>query len=132
VQEVVKRFGSAGLSWPLPEDLDEDALYARLYPALPVAVSAEPDFAVLSKELSRKGVTRTLLWREYAEAGGRLQYAQFCARFAAFERRSDPVMRLTHAPGSRLFVDYAGLTMAVMDRRTGEVAWAQVFVAALG
>lgn len=133
VQEAVKRFQSSGLSWPLPEELGEDALYARLYPTPVVAAGeAEPDFATLSKELSRKGVTRKLLWREYAEAGGALQYAQFCAKFVAYERRIEPVMRQVHAPGSRLFVDYAGLTMAVTDRRTGEATWAQVFVAALG
>jgi transposase len=132
VQEAVKRFGTAGLSWPLPEELDEDALYARLYPAVAMAEVAPPDFTVLSRELSRKGVTRKLLWREYMDAGGTLQYAQFCAKFAAFEQHADPVMRQVHAPGSRLFVDYAGLTMAVTDRHTGEATWAQVFVAALG
>jgi transposase len=132
VQEAVKRFGAAGLAWPLAQELDEQALYARLYPVGPIDAPEEPDFALLSKQLSRKGVTRKLLWREYVEAGGRLKYAQFCAKFAAFERRCNPVMRQVHTPGSRLFVDYAGLTMALTDRHTGELTWAQVFVAALG
>ena len=134
VQEAVKRFGAAGLTWPLPAELDEDALYARLYRPAVMSGVAEPDFAALSKELARKGVTRKLLWREYAEQhpGRALAYAQFCARFAAFERRCDPVMRLVHKPGARMFVDYAGLTMPVTDRRTGEITLAQIFVAALG
>ena len=135
VQEAVRRFRSAGLSWPLPPELDEDVLYARLYPVAAVASNtAEPDFAALSKELARKGVTRKLLWREYAEQhpGQALAYAQFCARFAAFERTTDPVMRLVHKPGTRMFVDYAGMTMPITDRHTGEQRWAQIFVAALG
>jgi transposase len=134
VQEALRRFQSAGLDWPLPPELDEDALYARLYPARPIFHAVEPDFAGLSKELARKGVTRKLLWREYAEPhpGHALGYAQFCARFAAFERRSDPVMRLVHKPGARMFVDYAGMTLPVTDRHTGEQTPAQIFVAALG
>jgi len=134
VQEAVKRFRSTGLSWPLPPELDEDALYARLYPSTVVRDTAEPDFAALSKELARKGVTRKLLWREYAEQhpGRALAYAQFCARFATFERRTDPVMRLVHKPGARMFVDYAGLTMPITDRHTGEQTQAEIFVAALG
>ena len=134
VQEAVKRFGSAGLTWPLPAELDEDALYARLYPPAVVSGAAEPDFAVLAKELARKGMTRKLLWREYADQhrGQALAYAQFCARFAAFERRTDPVMRLTHKPGARMFVDYAGMTMPITSRLTGEQTFVQIFVAALG
>lgn len=135
VQEAVRRFKQAGLGWPLPPELDEDALYARLYPVTAAySAATEPDFAALSKELARKGVTRKLLWREYAQqhSGQALAYAQFCARFAAFERRTDPVMRLTHKPGSRLFVDYSGLTMPLTDRHSGEITQAQIFVAALG
>lgn len=134
VQEAVKRFRSAGLTWPVPPELDDAALYARLYPVVPVRVAAEPDFAVLAKALARKGVTRKLLWREYADQhpGGTLGYSQFCVRFAAFAQRSDPVMRLAHKPGARMFVDYAGLTMLITDRHTGEQTTAQIFVAALG
>jgi transposase len=134
VQEAVRRFRSAGLNWPLPAELDDDALYARLYRPVVTRVAAEPDFAALSKELARKGVTRKLLWREYAEQnpGQALAYAQFCARFAAYERHTDPVMRLVHKPGARMFVDYAGMTMPITDRHTGEITLAQIFVAALG
>ncbi len=134
VQEAVRRFRSAGLSWPLPSEWDEDALYAALYPVTVQSDTAAPDFAVLSKELARKGVTRKLLWREYVEqqSGQALGYAQFCARFAAFERRADPVMRLVHKPGARLFVDYAGMRLSITDRHSGELRPVEIFVAALG
>lgn len=71
VQEAVRRFGAAGLSWPLRPELDEDALYARLYRPAASSSAVEPDFAALSKELAREGVTRKLLWREYAEQNPR-------------------------------------------------------------
>lgn len=134
VQEAVKRFQAAGLSWPLAPELDDDALYAKLYAAPMRASCAAPDFAQLAKELKKKGVTRQQLWREYVDQYGAeaLGYAQFCARFADYAKAADPVMRLSHPPGEKLFVDYAGMTAEVIDRATGEVRKAQVFVSALG
>jgi len=42
-------------------------------------------------------------------------------------------MRQTHAAGERLFVDYAGDGVpVVIDRLTGEIRMAQIFVAVLG
>lgn len=134
VQAAVARFTQAGLAWPLPEDLDEDALYARLYPLPPAPRSPEPDFARIEAELRRKGVTRKLLWQEYADQHGEqaLAYAQFCARWSAWQGSRDPVMRLAHRPGERMFVDYAGQRMPVIDPRTGEVRLTQIYVATLG
>ena len=134
VQAAVARFDQAKLSWPLPPELDEDALYAKLYPTQASARSPDPDFAKIVTELKRKGVTRRLLWQEYAAEHGAhaLAYAQFCARLSAFETTRDPVMRLRHLPGERMFVDYAGLRMPVTDAQTGKIRLAQVYVATLG
>jgi transposase len=41
-------------------------------------------------------------------------------------------MRQNHKAGEKLFVDYAGQTMPVVDPSTGEVKEAQIFVATLG
>jgi transposase len=134
VQTAVARFQSAGLTWPLAPEWGENELYARLYPTAVAPCSALPNFALIAKDLLRKGVTRKLLWEEYAvELSGRgLGYAQFCARLAAFQQTTDPVLRLVHRPGEKLFVDYAGLRMSVTDPKTGELRQAQIFVAALG
>lgn len=134
VQSAVERFAQAGLTWPLPAELDEDSLYARLYPTAPLARSADPDFAKVAAELKRKGVTRMLLWQEYVAAHGAqaLAYSQFCARLQVYQSSCDPVMRMQHRPGEKAFVDYAGLSMAVTDARTGEQRKAQVFVSSLG
>jgi transposase len=134
VQECLKRARLAGLSWPLPAELDDEELGARLYPRAEIAPRyPTPDFAAIQTELAHKGVTRMLLWQEYK---GRhpdgCQYSAFCRDYEAWLGRQDAVMRFEHTPGDKLFVDYAGKTMALVDRYTGEVEVAQVFVAALG
>ena len=80
VQRYLERLKAAGLSWPLPADLDDVALERRLFPPPPVASPEErclPDCAAIHRELkSRKNVTLQLLWEEYKQAnplGLRLQ-----------------------------------------------------------
>jgi transposase len=85
------------------------------------------------RELRRKGVTLALLWEEYqAVHPDGLQYSWFCDRYRAWAARLDVVMRQEHRAGEKLFVDYAGQTVPVIDRATGEVREAQIFVATLG
>ena len=135
VAEYVCRAQAAGLSWPLPDDEDEAALEARLFPVGPVAPSSRPlpDWSVVHQELARKGVTLMLLWEEHKEAHPEgLQYSQFCKRYRAHARSLDLPMRQVHRAGEKCFVDYAGHTVPVIDRRTGEIRTAQIFVAVLG
>jgi transposase len=122
--------------WPLPEELTEETLELRLYP--PPAVTAKdrrprPDWAEVHRELRRPGVTLQLLWEEhravYPDGYG---YSRYCELFRAWEARLSPTMRQSHVAGERLFVDYAGTTLEVIDASTGEVMTAQLFVAALG
>jgi transposase len=134
--ECLKRARRAGLLWPLPEDLTEEALERRLYP--PAAEVArgqrpQPDWAAVHRELRRPGVTLQLLWEEYRAAfPDGFGYSRYCELFADFKARLSPTMRQTHVAGERLFVDYAGTTLEVIDPATGEVMTAQLFVAALG
>ncbi len=134
VQDTLKRFSAAHLTWPLPGDLDETALVERLYPPAMCAVAVPlPDFAVMQAELARKGVTLLLLWQEYkAQHSDGLQYSAFCERYAVFRQSRDVVMRQTYRPGEKLFVDYAGPSMPITDRLTGEIKPASIFVAVLG
>lgn len=134
VQLTVQRMTEAGLSWPWPEALDEAAIEARLFtrPPRPPG-SATPDFGAMRSELGRKGVTRRLLWQEYRERHpDGLSYSQFCDQYRGWNQTQDLVLRLEHAPGDKLFVDYAGMTMPVIDRHTGDIQSAQIFVATLG
>jgi transposase len=134
VQECLRRARAAGIGWPLPAQCDEAALLARLYPKEPTAPRyPTPDFPTIHAELAQKGVTRMLLWQEYkARHPDGCQYSAFCRDYEAWLGRQDPIMRFEHAPGDKLFVDYAGKTMAIVDRHSGEVQVAQIFVAALG
>ncbi|MCG3202372.1 MAG: IS21 family transposase ISPpu7 [Gammaproteobacteria bacterium] len=134
VQECVRRAQQAGLSWPLPEGLDELALQSLLYRReVPLSRTPAPDFARLHAELKRPGVTRLLLRQEYkAERPDGWQYSVFCDQYRRWLARQDVVLRQQHVPGEKLFVDYAGQTVAVIDRHTGESRPAQIFVAVLG
>jgi transposase len=92
-----------------------------------------PDFAAVHVELARKGVTRWLLWSEYkATHPDGLQYTAFCNHYRRWRLQQSAVLRQVHAPGDKLFVDYAGQTVDIIDRHTGEVRHAQIFVAVLG
>lgn len=135
VHDVVTRAKMAGLSWPLPEDLDEAALEARLYPPpLGRGDRAVPEFEHLYRELKRRGVTLELLWQEYRQQHGEqgYGYSRFCDLYRAWRGQLDVVMRQEHRAGEKLFVDFAGMTMEVVDQRTGEVSACPIFVAALG
>lgn len=136
VGEYQRRYEQTGLSWPLPADLDDAQLEAALFPPLPcVARTArpQPDWPQVHQELRRKGVTLFLLWQEYKAAHPTgYQYSQFCHHYHQWAGGLDPVMRQHHWPGEKLFVDYAGQTVEVIDRHTGLSRQAQVFVAVLG
>lgn len=135
VGDYLRRARLAGLDWPLPECMTELALEAALFPALPASTvkRPEPDWAAVHRELARKGVTLDLLWQEYREQCPEgYQYSAFCDHYRAFAKALPVTLRQTHAPGERLFVDYSGQTMPIIDPGTGEVRQAQIFVAVLG
>lgn len=136
VHDYVARFQAAGLTWPLPAAMDEAALEAQLFrrgAVPPTTTRPMPDWAAVHQELKRKGVTRQLLWTEYkATAPDGYQYTQFCRHYDAWVGTLEPVLRQVHVAGERLFVDYAGVTMPVVDVSTGEERATQVFVGALG
>jgi transposase len=135
VRDYVLRAEAAGLSWPLPEELDEEALERLLFPPPPESPRHRPlpEWSVLHQELRRKGVTLGLLWQEYRavhpEGYG---YSQFCALYHQWANGLEPVLRQHYVAGEKLLVDYAGPTVPVVDRHTGEVRQAQIFVAVLG
>jgi transposase len=134
VQECVRRARESGLIWPLPEELEESVLHERLYKrSVPLSNRPQPDFAQLHAELARPGVTRMLLWQEYKAARpDGWQYSVFCDRYQRWLATQELVLRQNHAPGEKLFVDYAGQSVPVTDPRSGETRAAQIFVAVLG
>jgi transposase len=124
-----------GVTWPLPEGTDESRLEALLFPATtPPTRFAEPDYFQVHQELKAKGVTLQLLWAEYVERHGdkAYRYSQFCHHYRGWRERQRRSMRQVHRAGEKIFIDYCGPTVPVVDRATGEIRKAQVFVAVLG
>lgn len=135
VSKYVSLARARGMSWPLPEEMDEAALERLLFPATQVGRRfAEPDFLEIHQELKRKGVTLQLLWAEYAAVHGAeaLRYSQFCQRYRDWRSAQRRSMRQHHRAGEKLFVDYCGPTVPFIDTATGEVVGAQIFVAVWG
>jgi transposase len=126
---------AAGVDWTVAQTLSDEQLEARLYrPAVPRASrQLEPDYAWIHQELKRPGVTLQLLWEEY-QRGCDLayKYTSFCVKYRAWAAALKRSMRQTHIAGERLFVDYAGQSVPVIDAATGEIRRAQIFVAVLG
>ena len=136
VADYLRRLEVSGLSWPLPDDLSDESLERQLFPP-PPEVSREarsiPDWAVVHREMRKKGVTLFLLWQEYREASPNgYQYSWFCRKYHAWTGKVDLVMRQEHHAGEKMFVDYAGHTVPIIDSHTGEVRDAQIFVSVLG
>ncbi|MCZ8510885.1 IS21 family transposase [Paenibacillus filicis] len=93
----------------------------------------EPDWNHLYQESKRKGVTLQLLWLEYKNQNPEgYQYSQFCERFNQWRKTQQLTLRQEHKAGEKLFIDYAGPTIPVIDVETGEIKEAQLFVATLG
>jgi len=134
VVAMLNRAKAARLSWPLPEDMDENQLEAWLYPGNrdQQRTRPEPDWAVICQELRGKGVTLHLLWLEYKrQHPDGYQYSRFCQRYAAWSEKLDVVLRQHHRAGETMMVDFAGQTVPIVDPRTGGVEEAYLFVAVL-
>jgi transposase len=136
VQDCLRRATEAGLSWPLPEELGDDALEARLYRRAVASSAARPlpDYQLIHRELRRPMVTLMLLWVEYRESfPDGYAYSQFCDLYRRFEKKLDLVMRQEHKAGEKAFVDFPGMTIPIWDPESGEKTCdAELFVAVLG
>jgi transposase len=135
VSLYVTRAREAGLAWPLPEEMDEAALEARLVrpPRSPTGPRPQPDVARIHRELKRQGVTLHLLWVEYLEDHPEgYRYSQFCEIYRRWAKKLHPSMRQRHRAGEKVFVDYSGKKPHLVDRRTGEQIPVELFVGVLG
>ena len=134
VSTYLQRAAAAGLSWPLPLDLDDGALEARLFPRPALAIDrARPAWAEVHQELKKAGVTLALLWQEYRAAHPEgYAYSQFCEHYRQWRRALKPSMRQVHRAGEKLFVDFSGRRPHLVDPATGEEKAVELFVGVLG
>jgi len=94
---------------------------------------ANLDYQHLRRELSRKGVTLLLLWEEYLrEHPTGYSYSQFCERYNQWRKGTELSMRQHHRAGEKMFIDYAGQTIPIIDRESGTRREASIFVSVLG
>lgn len=134
VTAYLQRAAAAGLTWPLPDDLDDGALEARLFRRPTLATDrVVPNWIDLHQELKRPGVTLMLLWQEYRAAHPHgYAYSQSCERYRQWARRLKPSMRQVHRAGEKLFVDFSGTRPHLVDPTTGEEIAVELFVGVLG
>ena len=135
VIDCLHRAARAGLAWPLPDEIDDAILEKRLYPPQTTVKEQRPlpNWAVIQRELKRPGVTLELLWQEYRDQfPDGYGYSRFCDLHRAWEKRVSPTMRQTHIAGERMFVDYSGTKLQLIEQTTGEILTAELFVAVLG
>jgi transposase len=144
VSNTIKRAQAAGITWPIPEHLDDLTLEQNVFCKEEPAHALDPneptetrtgqvDWSKVSLELKRKGVTRRLLWHEYHARGEfKFVYSTFTTQYKAWQSNQRVSMRQIHKAGEKVFVDYAGMTIAITNQETGEITPAQVFVATLG
>ncbi len=135
VGDYLSRTRAAQLDWKQVAQMSEAELEGQLFP--PPAPRGRhrppPDLAYVHRELRGKSVTLQLLWQEYKQvhADG-YQYSQFCDLYNRWRGKLDVVLRQNHRAGEKMFVDYAGQTVEIVDPKTGEMRQASIFVAVLG
>jgi len=137
VHDNIGRAAAAGLVWPLGDDITDAVLEQHLFTHIGVKQGvrrrAEPDWPSLAREMRRPGVNLVVLWEEYrATQPEGYGYSRFCDLYREFERRLTPVIRQHHTAGDKVFVDYSGKRVPIVDPSTGVVREAEIFVAVLG
>jgi len=137
VSQHLKRAQAVELSWPIPDDMSDTVLESLLFPEQATTTRGgfvEPDYAVMHKELKKKGVAKQLLWEEYKQIykDNGYQYSQYCQRYRNWVKTLQRSMRQIHNAGEKLFIDYCGPTIPIVNPDTGEVYQAQIFVATFG
>jgi len=139
ISDYIRRFKNSDLDIAQINLLDDEHLKLKLFPEISSIVvfkKAMPDMNYLHKEMKlrkKTKVTLMLLWEEYKETNpDGYCYSQFRLHYRRYKKKLNPSMRQTHEAGEKLFVDYSGLTMPIYNQRTGEIEYAQIFVAVLG
>ena len=136
VGNYLTRAKEAGLSYAQIHQMEDEALRQLLMGRRAVRESTarpQPDWGGIHQELRKKGVTLRLLWEEYKAGHPEgYQLSQFYERYHHWKRQLRVSLRQVHKAGEKMFVDYAGQTVGVVERGTGEIRVAQIFVAVLG
>ncbi len=137
VAEYCRRFEIIPHSIEAALALSDEELDGLLHPEKKLRLRNDerplPDMNTIHSELKRKGVTLLLLWQEHRETHPNgYGYTQFGEHYRRYASTINPSMRQIHYAGDKLFVDYSGGTVPIVDPTTGEISKAQIFVCVLG
>lgn len=138
VKKYIALFDALGLNLEDLEkkaDADLEDLFSQstLESANPKLEKLQSYFPKMERDLKKVGVTVQHLWEEYyKENPDGLKSSQFRYHFRNWSNRVNPVMHMNHKAGDKMYVDYAGKTLSVIDQDTGEIREVQFFVAILG
>lgn len=135
VNDYIKRFKHVSLDYEALMALSDKEIVSKLFD-----VSSKPgkypvpDWSKIHQELRNKIVTLELLHEEYKKdyPDGHYGYTWFCNNYKAYAKKLSPSMRQIHRAGEKVFIDFSGVRQAIADSRTGEVNYAEIFVAVLG
>lgn len=138
VSDVFKRADDLDLTYKDIADLSETAVYQKLFPERYQSETLYdvPEYTYIHKELKRVGVTLKLLWNEYKEKCQEtgtiaMGYTKFCQGYQDHILNYKLTNHLIHKPGVTTEVDWSGTTMEVIDRASGEILTAYLFVGTL-
>ena len=138
VKKYIALFDALGLNLEDLEkkaDADLEDLFSQstLESANPKLEKLQSYFPKMERDLKKVGVTVQHLWEEYyKENPDGLKSSQFRYHFRNWSNRVNPVMHMNHKAGDKMYVDYAGKILSVIDQDTGEIREVQFFVAILG
>ena len=138
ISEVQALARKVGLTLPLDDSITNEVLLKTFYPERITATNprVEPDYSYIHKELAKSGVNLSLLWTEYCEKAYTngltpYMYSQFCDKYRHWARITKATMRIQHKPGDAMQVDWAGTTIPLYDKYTGDITDVYLFVAVL-
>jgi len=143
IQDYIKRCTLSDIhSVEILNSLNDDGLQVELFGTQQSTLSVSsakimPDYNIVHQELKlakKTKVTLTFLWEAYKTQYGEhaYEYTQYRVYYKRYKQKLNPSMRQVHIAGEKVFVDYSGVTLPIYNQRTGEITYAQVFVAVLG
>lgn len=136
VAEYIHKIAAAGLSYAAIRDMDDTSLLAAIEGSRKANNerfnTLKEQFPCITKELKRPGVTLQCLWQEYrAMYPDGYGYSQFCYHYQTWRNTTELTMHLEYKAGDKMFVDFTGKKLSIVDKDTGEVREIEVFVAVL-
>ncbi len=122
-----------GLTYKDISEMDDDTLRALMKEEVEKNKKPLPDFSYISCELKKKHVTLQLLYEEYKRDNPQgYERSQFYNLYRQWMKKQDPVMRITHKAGEKMYVDFSGDKPYYNDPLTGQKIEVELFVSVLG